>query len=227
MSASDMYYQNFSSLADNIPTASKHRSSRRSLKAKFDGECNFNSDSTQKLTSRSNCTSWCDAFAASVSNVNAKQAWRSGTEKISQTLINMRSTFGTLSQKITKSTKRRQPLLNVDSPRTPVTPQSRSKALLGRTPTKLYSPFHICTPKEKENVSNRGAIKKKSPSKASSKGSKRKVKQSSVRHDGTKSSNFSCLRPEIKISSDTLETQIGIYEFQSVANQIVQKGKNN
>lgn len=102
MSASDMYYQHFPSLADNItdniPTASKRRSSRRSLKAKFDGECDFNSDSTKKLTSRSNCTSWCDAFAASMSNVNAKQAWRSGTEKISQTLINMRSTFGTLSQ---------------------------------------------------------------------------------------------------------------------------------
>jgi len=47
-------------------------------------------------------------------------------------------------QKLRPSTRRRFKL--DESPLTPNTPRTRSKCLLGRTPTKMYSPFAIDTP---------------------------------------------------------------------------------
>lgn len=49
-----------------------------------------------------------------------------------------------LFQKLRPTTRRRFKL--DESPLTPNTPRTRSKCLLGRTPTKMYSPFAIDTP---------------------------------------------------------------------------------
>lgn len=47
-------------------------------------------------------------------------------------------------QRLRGPTRRRCRLENVDTPM--ATPQTRSRRLLGRTPTRLYSPFSIETP---------------------------------------------------------------------------------
>ncbi|XP_012288437.1 uncharacterized protein LOC105704092 [Orussus abietinus] len=98
----------------------------------------------------------------SLGNVSAdsRRAFRSGAEKLSKTISSVRTTFGTISQKFRSSTRRRHRLDEQQSPKnsscTTQTPQTRSRRLLGRTPTKLYSPFGIESPKrawDKENDS--------------------------------------------------------------------------
>ncbi|XP_014473953.1 PREDICTED: uncharacterized protein LOC106744059 [Dinoponera quadriceps] len=93
----------------------------------------------------------------SLSNVSAdsRKAFRSGAEKLSRTISSMRTTFGTISQRFKCSTRRRHRLEEQHSPGSKMqTPQTRSRQLLGRTPTKLYSPFGIESPRhgsDKEN----------------------------------------------------------------------------
>ncbi|KAG7212089.1 hypothetical protein KM043_012441 [Ampulex compressa] len=96
----------------------------------------------------------------SLGNVSAdsRRALRSGAEKLSRTISSVRTTFGTISQKFRSSTRRRQRLEEQQSPGNGVckmqTPQTRSRQILGRTPTKLYSPFGIESPRrawDKEN----------------------------------------------------------------------------
>ncbi|XP_032676734.1 uncharacterized protein LOC116846679 [Odontomachus brunneus] len=93
----------------------------------------------------------------SLGNVSAdsRRALRSGAEKLSRTISSVRTTFGTISQKFRSSTRRRQRLEEQQSPGSRMqTPQTRSRQLLGRTPTKLYSPFGIESPRhawDKEN----------------------------------------------------------------------------
>lgn len=92
----------------------------------------------------------------SLGNVSAdsRRALRNGAEKLSKTISSVRTTFGTISQKFRSSTRRRQRLEEQQSPCNMQTPQTRSRQLLGRTPTKLYSPFGIESPRrawDKEN----------------------------------------------------------------------------
>ncbi|OXU23304.1 hypothetical protein TSAR_000094 [Trichomalopsis sarcophagae] len=91
-------------------------------------------------------------------STDSKRALRNGADKISKTISSVRTTFGSISQKFKSSTRRRQRLEEQQSPTSSAcntqTPQSRSRNLLGRTPTKLYSPFGIESPKtawDKEN----------------------------------------------------------------------------
>lgn len=79
-------------------------------------------------------------------------------------------------QKFKSSTRRRQRLEEQQSPESGVyknqTPQSRSRNLLGRTPTKMYSPFGIESPScawDKEN----GSTPSGNSSKDSSEGKRR------------------------------------------------------
>lgn len=112
-------------------------------------------------------------------SADSRRALRSGAEKLSRTISSVRTTFGTISQvrlndatnwavnyshpsmftiqKFKSSTRRRQRLEEQQSPNAKgkmQTPQTRSRQLLGRTPTKLYSPFGIESPRhawDKEN----------------------------------------------------------------------------
>ncbi|XP_077280517.1 uncharacterized protein LOC143907539 isoform X2 [Temnothorax americanus] len=81
----------------------------------------------------------------SLGNVSAdsRRALRNGAEKLSRTISSVRTTFGAISQKFKSSTSRRQRLEEQHAPSNVQTPQTRSRQLLGRTPTKLYSPFGI------------------------------------------------------------------------------------
>ncbi|OAD58851.1 hypothetical protein WN48_10053 [Eufriesea mexicana] len=91
-------------------------------------------------------------------SADSRRALRSGAEKLSKTISSVRTTFGTISQKFKSSTRRRQRLEEQQSPNSICkmqTPQTRSRQLLGRTPTKLYSPFGIESPRhtwDKENT---------------------------------------------------------------------------
>lgn len=108
-----------------------------------------------------------DRSVLSVLSINdPRRVFRSGAEKIQRTISNVRTSIGTFSQKFRAVTKRRQ--LLEEGPSTPcMTPQTRSKEILGRTPTKLYSPFGIESPlhiqnviENKENIPNGSKIKK-------------------------------------------------------------------
>lgn len=123
----------------------------------------------QKLQDRFDDTNDCstsersDRSVLSVLSLNdPRRVFRNGAEKIQRTFSSVRTSIGTFSQKFRISTKRRQ--LLEEGPSSPcVTPQTRSKQILGRTPTKLYSPFGIETPvreENKENVPKTSRIKK-------------------------------------------------------------------
>ncbi|XP_011174001.2 uncharacterized protein LOC105206182 [Solenopsis invicta] len=92
----------------------------------------------------------------SLGNVSAdsRRALRNGAEKLSRTISSVCTTFGTISQKFKSSTRRRQRLEEQQSPSNMQTPQTRSRQLLGRTPTKLYSPFGIESPRHAWNKEN-------------------------------------------------------------------------
>lgn len=128
----------------------------------------------------------------SLGNVSAdsRRALRNGAEKLSRTISSVRTTFGTISQKFRSSTRRRQRLEEQQSPNSTSktqTPQTRSRQLLGRTPTKLYSPFGIESPRhawDKENEST--------PVHSGSEGSARYINCRPFRF--TKAKGFSVLR---------------------------------
>lgn len=73
-----------------------------------------------------------------------RRALRSGAEKIARTFQQFRLSVDAISQRLKSPTRRRCRFENVDTP--VVTPRSRSQRILGRTPTRLYSPFGIDTP---------------------------------------------------------------------------------
>ncbi|XP_017768236.1 PREDICTED: uncharacterized protein LOC108556575 [Nicrophorus vespilloides] len=96
-----------------------------------------------------------DRSVLSVLSLNdTRRALRTGADKLSRTFSSVRTSFGTFSQKFKISTKRRQIL--EEGPMTPNCDTPFSKSVLGRTPTKLYSPFGIESPaantKDKENI---------------------------------------------------------------------------
>ncbi|KAJ4426950.1 hypothetical protein ANN_26749, partial [Periplaneta americana] len=142
------------------------RITRQRLQDRFDNECPCSLKSVKPNTKTTE-RRWTNLNLSSVSlpPIHPRRVLRSGADKLSQTLNNVRTTFGTLSQKFRSSTRRRYRLKN-ESPNSPVTPQTRTRHLLGRTPTKLYSPFGIESPyqrnvrngsgKDKENEINNG-----------------------------------------------------------------------
>ncbi|XP_018318609.1 uncharacterized protein LOC112904275 [Agrilus planipennis] len=81
---------------------------------------------------------------------NSRKMLRTGTEKFHKGLNNFRTTLTSLSQRF-RGTRRRHILeetnFTPNAPNgAPATPLTFSKTVLGRTPTKLYSPFGIETP---------------------------------------------------------------------------------
>ncbi|CAH0713968.1 unnamed protein product, partial [Brenthis ino] len=82
---------------------------------------------------------------------NSRRALQSGAEKISRTFKSVRNTFGNLSQHFRLSGRRRHRLTEAGSPcRVPTTPVTKKKLISGRSPTKLYSPFGIETPHNRD-----------------------------------------------------------------------------
>lgn len=148
------------------------RNLRQRLQDRFDKEKPSETSTKEKLSSDKECTDrgWNNLSLGNVS-ADSRRALRSGAEKLSKTISSVRTTFGTISQKFRSSTRRRQRLEEQQSPensaRKAQTPRTRSRYLLGRTPTKLYSPFGIESPRrawDKENDSTpvRAAAKNES-----------------------------------------------------------------
>ncbi|KAF5285211.1 hypothetical protein FQR65_LT13326 [Abscondita terminalis] len=91
-------------------------------------------------------------FHESRSQIDTRRIIRTGVEKICKTFNNIRNSIGMFSQRFRLSTKRRRIL--EEGPTTPVcsTPNTLTRIMLGRTPTKLYSPFCIDSPYKKKNT---------------------------------------------------------------------------
>ncbi|CAG9772716.1 unnamed protein product [Ceutorhynchus assimilis] len=114
---------------------------RKRLKDKFD-ECEKENPNNYEDSKNTN-----DRTVLSVLNLNDTRRYiRNGAERISKTFNTVRVTFGTLSQRFKSATRRRQILQ--EGPMTPngQTPYTKSRQMLGRTPTKMYSPFGIESP---------------------------------------------------------------------------------
>jgi len=125
---------------------------RQRLQDRFDEECPYSLPKTSRFNppNKGARRKWSDFNislpSVPLQQVQARRMLRSGADKISKTISNVRSSIDTLSQKFRPATKRRQRLQNQDSPQAAITPRTRSRRVLGRTPTKLYSPFGIDTP---------------------------------------------------------------------------------
>lgn len=133
---------------------------RQRLQDRFDKEkpAAAVKERSSKTKDQSSDRGWNNLSLGNVS-ADSRRALRSGAEKLCRTISSVRTTFGTISQKFRSSTRRRQRLEEQQSPNSMYksqTPQTRSRLLLGRTPTKLYSPFGIESPVrawDKENES--------------------------------------------------------------------------
>lgn len=145
------FHKNIFNSSDTSSDKNKSKTCRQKLQNRFDNDDCSSSQISQKS----------ERSVLSVLSINdPRRAFRNGAEKISRTFSNVRTSIGTFSQKFRPSTKRRQ--LLEEGPSTPcVTPHTHSKQILGRTPTKLYSPFGIESPKyysskndNKENIPN-------------------------------------------------------------------------
>ncbi|PSN44257.1 hypothetical protein C0J52_04840 [Blattella germanica] len=206
------------------------RITRQRLQDRFDNECPYSLKSKSQNV-RPSEKRWANLNLSNVSlaPIHPRRVLRSGADKLSQTLNNVRTTFGSLSQKFRSSTRRRYRLKN-DSPSSPVTPQSRSRYLLGRTPTKLYSPFGIESPyhrsgrtvKDKENGMGSGrytprrSCRNLRPNASGGLGQCREMTNAGQ-------NNFTVYSPQQKFDSDLEEAWIGIWEFDQTANNIVRR----
>ncbi|XP_008479123.1 uncharacterized protein LOC103515958 isoform X1 [Diaphorina citri] len=154
-------FQSFKRLSDDLdPTPECEKENvvvkRRKLQDKFDDECPYSLSSTiqsntsqiSKRKSNSN-NSWFNSTL--LSNISMNQFHQSrgklvsnSKTKFTKSMTNLQTTLGSWKQKLRSSTRRRYQLTESPSPCTPspITP----KRILGRTPTKLYSPFNIETP---------------------------------------------------------------------------------
>ncbi|XP_054016453.1 uncharacterized protein LOC128896900 isoform X2 [Hylaeus anthracinus] len=119
---------------------------RRRLQDRFEKEKSSDTFKEKPCKDKHSDRSWNNISLVNMS-ADSRRALRSGAEKLSKTI----------SSKFRNSTRRRQRLEEQHSPNnmcTMQTPQTRSRQLLGRTPTKLYSPFGIESPRhawDKEN----------------------------------------------------------------------------
>ncbi|XP_057331838.1 uncharacterized protein LOC130671777 [Microplitis mediator] len=126
---------------------------RQRLQDRFDKEKTDSNNKEKSKIVKSADKSWNNISLSTVS-ADSRRVLRNGAEKLSKTIISVRTTIGTISQKFRSSTRRRQILDEQQSPCNSQTPQTYSRTLLGRTPTKLYSPFGIESPRHawgKEN----------------------------------------------------------------------------
>ncbi|KAL0112687.1 hypothetical protein PUN28_012152 [Cardiocondyla obscurior] len=139
--------------ARNSPEATRRpRNLRQRLQDRFEKD-RSSADPKEKPTKAPADRTWNNISLGNVS-ADSRRALRNGAEKLSRTISSVRTTFGTISQKFKSSTRRRQRLEEQQSPSNMQTPQTRSRQILGRTPTKLYSPFGIESPRHAWNKEN-------------------------------------------------------------------------
>lgn len=148
------FHRNIFNSSESNTDRIKNKNCRQKLQNRFDNDVDCSASEISEKSDRS---------VLSVLSLNdPRRVFRSSAEKISRTFSSVRTTIGSFSQKFRPSTRRRQIL--EEGPSTPcVTPQTHSKQILGRTPTKLYSPFGIesprCIPNKKDNKENIPKIK--------------------------------------------------------------------
>ncbi|XP_011699162.1 PREDICTED: uncharacterized protein LOC105456658 [Wasmannia auropunctata] len=134
----------------------RSRNLRQRLQDRFEKDTRGSSSAKERPPSKAKepaDRAWNNISLGNVS-ADSRRALRNGAEKLSRTISSVRTTFGTISQKFKSSTRRRQRLEEQQSPSNMQTPQTRSRQLLGRTPTKLYSPFGIESPRHAWNKEN-------------------------------------------------------------------------
>jgi len=120
--------------------------------------CRRKLQDTFDATDTASCCDTSDRQNRSILSVlslnDTKKIFKQSAERISKTFTTVRTSFGSFTQKFRMPTKRRQIL--EEGPMTPVCETPQARAVLGRTPTKLYSPFAIETPQrsncDKENI---------------------------------------------------------------------------
>ncbi|XP_076232848.1 uncharacterized protein LOC143178202 [Calliopsis andreniformis] len=157
-SVSFTFHRDVLSVKNSPETTKNSKNLRRRLQDRFEKEKSYNmcKEKTVKEKQTGSDRSWNNLTLGNMS-ADSRRALRCGAEKLSKTITSVRTTFGTISQKFKSSTRRRQRLEEQQSPNSGCkmqTPQTRTRHLLGRTPTKLYSPFGIESPKhawDKEN----------------------------------------------------------------------------
>ncbi|KAJ8687580.1 hypothetical protein QAD02_023374 [Eretmocerus hayati] len=152
-SVSFIFHRDTNSDKSDSEDGSSKKKSRRRLQDKFDKE----KIEVYADKDTSSDRPWHNLSLGQVST-DSRRALRNGADKISKTFSSVRTTLGSISQKFKSSTRRRQRLEEQQSPMSSAckaqTPQTKSRNLLGRTPTKLYSPFGIESPRnawDKEN----------------------------------------------------------------------------
>ncbi|KAK4004728.1 uncharacterized protein LOC116920300 [Daphnia magna] len=170
---------------------------------------------------------------SSISNLNVanvpketRKLIQAGADKVNQTLNGVRSTFGTWSQKLKNNpTRRRQRLVN-SSPYTPGRGKDtpKSKQLLGRTPTKLYSPFGIETPSSRRQRNRQNFYGKP--------GTYTPTRAASNKQSGNSSSNFvsgpafnavSVYSPTQAFPKDVQHVRQGVEDFNRAAEGVVRR----
>ncbi|XP_050428222.1 uncharacterized protein LOC126838117 [Adelges cooleyi] len=114
---------------------------QRQIRDRFDEECPYSL--VRRSPKSRNCNS--QVWQVAVNTVSKKSdALKHSVSSVFRSMNKLRTGFKMATQKLRPTTRRRFKL--DESPLTPNTPKTRSKCLLGRTPTKMYSPFAIDTP---------------------------------------------------------------------------------
>lgn len=118
---------------------------QRQIRDRFDDECPYSlaRKSVRNSPRVRNCNS--QVWQVAVNTVAKKRdTLKRSVSSVFRSMNKLRTGFKVAAQKLRPTTRRRFKL--DESPLTPNTPRTRSKCLLGRTPTKMYSPFAIDTP---------------------------------------------------------------------------------
>ncbi|XP_046460535.1 uncharacterized protein LOC124207221 [Daphnia pulex] len=170
---------------------------------------------------------------SSISNLNVanvpketRKLIQAGAEKVNQTFNDVRNTFGTWSQKLKNNPARRRQRLVNSSPYTPGRGKDtpRSKQLLGRTPTKLYSPFGIETPSSRRQRNHQNLYGKPgtyTPTRATS--NKRSGNSSNNADLGPIFNAASVYSPTQAFPKDVQHVRQGVEDFNRAAEGVVRR----
>ncbi|GLH16195.1 hypothetical protein R5R35_006352 [Gryllus longicercus] len=204
---------------ENCPDSNILRRTRRRLQQRFDN--NYCRAPEEKQNAEK---SW-NAFtlpSVTVPRIHPARVLRSGANTLSRTLNSVQTTFGSLSQKFRRSTKRRHQFKN-ESPCTPVTPQTRSRHILGRTPTKLYSPFGIESPCKKLRDKENHCMTEK-PFETHRYIPRKLIESSKYNYKCTRViANETMVNEKRNFDPDVEEVRIGMWELRQTAHSIVKR----
>ncbi|XP_044763251.1 uncharacterized protein LOC123320125 [Coccinella septempunctata] len=152
----------FSTFQRNVPATSSNTSTHSRSSEPCRRKLNYNEENSNETDDVKAADK---SILSRISLNDTRKVLRNGLDRINKTFNNVRTSVGSFTQMFKTSTKRRQIL--EEGPMTPscMSPDSRAQKVLGRTPTKLYSPFGIESPYrkttcDKENIPRPTAMEK-------------------------------------------------------------------